>query len=632
MRRAVRTSLAFLLFAALFLGGAGLAVATLAQAGPAGEGGVAPPDEESDREAEERNDDENFAPRGPDELFEPLPGNGLHEGTVPRETAKAVILRVPNEGSYGLRPEDDLERDARTSVGGFVLMLEQRLDYLPQVHLEVNRARIHRYAARLRVGDAPRAGSLPADGDSSQALARAARTFGADIVFAVSAVPGPDDAPDMAGCVRYHVEDGVQAAVEWKIAPLGKPEADSHTRVLEDRVEDVTRGILAEKDDNGELKEFPHAEVPRLATGDRALAEFVNLRDNLESGALTSALIAYEDLMKADPRCGRAALYGMEVCRGIAERQSSPEEHATWINRSIKIGVEALEHAPNDVMLRGRLCWNGATHFNRRAWAREGLNQAMVVQPANVSLFDWWVLAYAYDDKLKQAEWMIENALPKVSDGRIELSLGNIYYGAGDYAAGVEWYTRATEAMPFEHEAFLSLGLCGNYEAERQVNDNDEVAAREAYARASDALWRAIEIDPLEVGWTYEYYVRTKTRKFTYLPTNPDELLRLFLVQAAVNGLSRSSRSFQWEELTQDVNHIMQRRTRKAAREAGPDDEMYALKLIARFKLAVVDNDQDDMIHTLWLMREDGWHPELYDEAMARLGPLVEAYEPPAGD
>lgn len=635
MKLPLRAVFSCLLFTALFAAGSSLAFFTITT-GAQGTEPVRPAKEDSKEDSDNKDNaegDDSFAPRGPDELFDPLPTEGLHEGIVPEQTWRAAILRIPNPGSWEDRPDDDLSADERYQAGGFVLLLEQMIDYLPHVYLERNRARMHRYGAKFRNADVPRAGTPDVEGKVLVDFDRALESFGADIIFALSFVPGEDGRPAKGACYRYE-RGGVVSFVEWTLGKLGKPEPDSQFRFLNDKVEELCADIGAttrEGEDGPETVRVPHAPIPPMVNSDRALRDFVNLRDALDNGQITKAYLALLTLKKRDPSCGRGALYGMEVYRALAEQSPDPGDHDKYLGESITSGREALKHTPNDVAVRGRLCWNAMSHFNRREWALEGLKQAMTVQPGNVALFDWWVMAYAYDDTLKQGEWLIENALHRVRDGSVELSLGNIYFNAGEFETAVEWYEKSIELNPNDHEAHLSLGLCATYLGERRAKVNSPRAPL-AFAKAAEALWRALTLDQQEVAWVYEFYVRAKTRGFTYLPTNSDELDGLFLVQAVRTGLEPTSRTFQWERLVKDVIGTMKRKLRADVREATPDDELFTLKLLARLQFAYVDEDSKDIVHTLWLMREHGLRPDVYNDGMARFAPLVEDYEPPDPD
>ncbi|MCB9935642.1 MAG: hypothetical protein H6840_08100 [Planctomycetes bacterium] len=616
MRRLSRTLVAFLLFALLLVGGASAMLVSAIRAQDAGDEPPALPPKAVD-----------LTPRGPDELFTALPDVGF-EGKVPARQYKAVVLRVPNADSPNDTPDEDLSSNERAIAGGLELMLDQSLEYLPQVYYESNLARVTRYYAMLRRGDTPRVGAEVKLGQKSQSLEAAARTFNADLVFTLSFKPGAGELPARALAARYRRGEGFERAQEWEFGKLGKPEADSVIRLLEANVAELCSGIGAEVGEDGTPVEFPHAPIPRLVSQDKALRDYVGMRDALNTGKLAEALFAYEDVLKRDPGCGRAALFGMEIYRALAETQTDTAEHERYRNRAIEIGREALKCNPDDVLIRGRLCWNAATHYNRFEFAQQGLKQAMKVQPANVELFGWWLTAWSIEDRVKQAEWLIENALPRVNDGRIELILGNLYYGSGDYAKGIEWYRKGVAIAPLEHELQLSLGLCATYEAERLHKKRLRDEALDAWAISVEALAAAQDIDPQEVEYTYEYYVRSGSHAYTWLPSNDDQLERLFLSQAVITGLEPNTRTWQWDRLVKEVITVQKRLLRETVRAARPGEKRYEMKLMARLRFALTDDDNEDLIHTLWLMKEYGLRTNVYTDLMRRFSPIVNEYQP----
>ena len=547
-------------------------------------------------------------------------------------SGSGCMLRVPNTDSWNDVPDKDLSGSHQAIAAGIELTLDQALEYLPQLNGEHGFARVLRYYAMLRNSDAPRVGSDTKPGQKSEALEAAARTFNADYVFTLSFKPAADDAPALGQAVRYRAGSGIEKSVEWEFGKLGKPEADSMVTLTETKVRELTSGIGATKSEDGTLVEIPHAPIPRLVANDKCLRDFQKLRDGLLGGELTEALVSYESLMQRDPNCGRAALFGMEVYRTLSESQTDLSESDRFRYRALEIGRDALKHNPNDVLIRGRLCWNAGTHYNRFEFAQNGLKEALRVQPASTELMDWWVSVYQIDDRAAQVKWVTENALPKVKDGRVELTLGSMYYGSGEYAKGVEWYLKGAEIAPLEFELQLALGLCATYEAERLAKKGLKRDANGYYATAAEALAAAQDIDPQEAGWAYEYYTRSLTRSFTWLPSSQTELGRVFLVQAVLTGLEPTSRTWQWERLVKDMVDLYKRDLRDTCRNAKPGDELYAMKLMARLRFDVIDKNTDDLIVALWTMREQGLRPMLYHDLMAQFGPLVEEYEPKKDD
>ncbi|MEZ5993231.1 MAG: hypothetical protein R3E76_12890 [Planctomycetota bacterium] len=655
--RTIRTFLAFMLLTAIFICGCSAALVTISSAQESGKQAGSEPGEESGKgstekettqtgkesEAEEDEIDEtpdaeptipekDLTPTGPDELFTPLPDDGIFAGTVPSQMWKAVVLTVPNAESPNDFPQADLPSNASYSAEGLLLMLGQQLEYLPQIHTETNQERTRRYAALLRSGDAPRADSGAELGQRSVSLDLAADAFNADIVFAVSFVPGEGEAPSIGAAYRYEKTGGIIRSVHWQFGKLATPEPDSMVALLESRVNELCAGIGATKDEAGNTHQVPHAPIPRLAADDKAMREFVKLQRGLEAGEPAKAWIAFDSLMKRDPRCGRAALFGMEVFRALSSSQSSHEESAKYLERAVEVGRAGVALAQNDVLLRGRLCWIATSHFNRFEWAQAGLKQARRVQPANFELIGWWMTCYEVADREKQAQWLIEHALPIIKDGRIELILGNTYYGGGNYAKGVEWYLKGVEIAPLDHELQMSLGLCANYLGESMAKQRKREESSDAFAISTEALAAAQDIDPQAMRWVYEYYVRACTHKFKRLPTNPNTLERLFLTQAALTGLTSNSRTGEWDRLVVDVIRLQRDLVQDLCREAQPDDSLYTMKLIARLQFDLVEDDPDDLVYTLWLMKNAGLRPEIYTNLMLTYGPLVNDYKPPQDD
>jgi tetratricopeptide (TPR) repeat protein len=376
-----------------------------------------------------------------------------------------------------------------------------------------------------------------------------------------------------------------------------------------------------------DLAEVEHAPVPRLVISDRALRAFATMTASFREGDMDGAWLAYADLLREDPRCGRAGMFAMEMFLALAQTQSG-EQNAELLRKAIKAGRDALKHVPNDTHIRGRLGWILAMHFNRGGLGALTLRQALKVQPGSMDEIERLLAVWKVDDRDAQIEWLKEYAAPKVKDGRVELLVGNTLYGQGDYAGGVEWYARGIAIAPGDYELRLSAGMCGFYLGQslaRQLRHDD---ARAAFADATENMRAALRVDSLEVKWLYDYYVRNATANFSSLPTNPEELTELFLVQAVLTGLESNSRTKTWDRLVADVINVQKRLLRAEVREARPDDALYALKLMARLRLANVDQDTDEMIHTLWLMRHAGLRPQLYHDYNARYGALVDDYTP----
>lgn len=598
MRRTPRTLFALFLLTALLFGGMGAHVSiTTAQA----------------IEAER-------TPRGNDKLFTPLPHDDLFKGEIPKRTLKTLLVRVPNPDSNHDLPDLDLKTNERLAALGFLLTLEQQIDYMPQIHQDGARDRLQRYQARLRASDVPRAGTPEISGKRSATLDRMLTDWRAELIIAVSFTPGTP----ARGLVYRYTAQGVDRAIPIE---LGRFSKETLTLAFETIVKDLCHDIGASPDAEGKLAPVPHAPVPRLVTSDKALAAFARMRVAFESGDLDTAWVEYEDVLRADPRCGRIGLYGIEIFRAIATRQTTVDENMRYNELTVSAARRALEHSPNDVFLRGLMSWYAATHLNRFLFGQEELARAMTVQPANVQLMHWWVTAYEPDDYRKQVNWLIENGLPRVKDGRIELKIAEELYGRGALAESVEWYNKALKLAPRDFELNLGLGMCATHLGEQLLRGKklDESAAM--FETATKALATCQEVDPQEVPWVYEFYVRAATHSFTHLPTNSDDLDRLFLTQAAVNGLESSDRTFQWDRLVKNVLNVQKRLVREAAAEAKPGEAMYETKLIVHLRMQHIAGNHDGVIHTLWVMHNSGLRSVLYLDLMTRLAPLVHEYK-----
>ncbi|MBZ0135463.1 MAG: hypothetical protein K8I27_03690 [Planctomycetes bacterium] len=555
-----------------------------------------------------------------DDLFAELSGEGLHEGKIPARTTKVVVLHAPNLDSIEDAPENDLKGDDRHIAEGLGLMLEQRIQYLPQLRSENVVDRVRRFYGRLRHPDVPRAGDSEFVGRKQARLDEGLKTFGADLLFVVSFVPGQET----RGLVyRYSAEKGAHSPTAWTFGKPGSPEPES----VASRLEEVASALC-----EGVGEQIEHAPVPRLVASDKALLAFARMTLAYKSGNAAGAWIEYEELRRHDPRCGRAAHYAMEVFLALAQEQSGAEA-AKYPLLAVKAGREALKHVPNDTHIRGRMCWIAAMHCNRFEFARKGMLQALKVQPANANEIERYLTVYETDSLARQLEWIHEYAAPKIKYGWVELLLGHKYFNSGDYARGVEWYAKGVTVNPRDFELQVGAGLCGFYYARTLAKENRQDEAREAFADAIDALRIAIRIDPQEVAYVYDYYVRSATHEFAWLPTNPQDLEELFLVQTVMTGLESSSRTWQWDRLVADILPTQKRLLRDTVKQAVPDDELYILKLLARLRLAGMDRDTDDVIHTLWLIKQSGFRPSLYNDYMNSFGEVVHKYEPePPGD
>lgn len=591
MRRAFRTVFVLILLLAMFL-----VVTSAGYVGVRAQDDVAKPKED---------------------LFADLPTEGMVEGVVPTATTKVVVLRAANLGSNNDYPEEDLGSSDRYIAEGLYLMLEQQLQYLPQIVGENQAERVRRFGARLRHEGVPHAGDKEIVGRKHARLDEGLKTFAADVLFVLSYVPGEEGAAGLA--YRYSAEKGVHAPNEWTFGKIGKPEPDSVVRQLEGVVTALCDGV-------GVATE--HAPIPRLAVSDKALRAFARMTLAFRSGAMTEAWVEYETLTGADPRAGRAAHYAMEMFLALAQEQSNAAESNKYGHMALRAGREALKHVPNDTHIRGRLGWIGALHYGRADFGRKAIEQALKVQPANIDEIERYLTVYEIEDLEKQIAWLESYALPKVKNGRAEAVIALQYFTRGHYAKGMEWYQKALKIAPGEFDTQLSAGLCGFYTAEVLAKARDNDKARIAYADATDALKTALRIDMQEVPYLYDFYVRAATHDYTRLPTQAEDLEELFLVQSVLTALQSSSRTFQWDRLVKDVLPAQKRLLKESVAETTPEDELYILKLMARLRLSFNDQDTDDVVHTLWLIKQSGYRPEIYGGYMNSFAPIVNEYKP----
>lgn len=563
-----------------------------------------------------RAQDDVAKPR--EDLFADLPEDGLITGKVPEGTAKVAVLLAANPDSDEDSPVADLRGADVYHAEGLRLILEQQLQYMPQLVTENAHERVVRFGARLRHEGVPHAGDKDIDGRKHARLDEGLKTFNADVLLVLSFRAGD---PATGLVYRYSSAAGVHASRQWSFGPLGKPEADSVTRQLEEIAAALCAGIGVEAE---------HAPIPPLVTSDKALRAFARMTLAYSSGNATEAWVEYEKLKDIDPRAGRSAHYAMEMFLALSQEQSDPATKHEYMLKILRAGRDALRHVPNDTHIRGRLGWFGAMHFGRIDFGRKALEQALKVQPANRDEIERYLTVYEIESVEKQVEWLKAYALPKIKTGWAERTIALTYFTRGNYASGVEWYAKALKIAPGDFETQLSAGLCGYYEARRLAKQLKTEEADEVFATATEALRTALRIDPQEVPYLYDYYVRAATHDYSWLPMNPQELEELFMVQSVLTGLNSSSRTFQWDRLVKDIQPAQKRLVKAAAKEAKPDDELYALKLLTRLRLAYNDGEQEDVVHTLWLLKEAGYRPEVYEAYMHTFRAAVSEYQPPA--
>lgn len=574
--------------------------------------------------AEEKPTEEK--PNPADEVFTIVKHEGLYAGVAPPGTTKVVILNRPNDESWADDPASDLPTTQRYLAMGLKLALEQAIDYLPQVHREINERRVARWHAIHRFSKAHRAGeSAPAGKIDTMELA--AESFGADYVLLLNFRPAEGETAARGMLARYRRGQGFDKQADFTLGALDKPEAGQHVRAFERAAYDMLSGLGAV-----EGKPVPHAPIPPLARDDKSLRDFARVVESFSSGEMTEAWIRYTDLLDRDPNCARVALYAMEVFRALAQTQTEDAAATDYRLRSIKAGITGLKVAPNDVMLRGRMAWNASTDFRRQEWALAELDAALGVQPGNMDLLNWKVMVKFWENENRkiQAEWLIEHALPYVKDGRAELSIANVYFNAPDYAKGIEWYQKGLKLAPLDFELWLGLGLCGTYHAEALAKADDEEGATDAFIIAAEAFEHVQDIDPFEIEYAHEFYVRAATHKYTFMPANYDAQERIFLSQAILNGLTENSRTWQFDRLTEEVISTWRRSMRETALSKDVDTMPFAQRTrwrMARLLFAMVANDAAAEIQPLARMRREGMRPDMFQARMNLHRALVDEFK-----
>jgi len=552
---------------------------------------------------------EDMRPPGDDALFTPLPAEGLHEGVKPATLFKAVLVDVPFEDSWNDNPIEDLPETSQVAARGLRLALEQRLDYVPGVYQYLPQTdpgeylgRVRRFQAALRFGDAR---GLEV-GAKSKSLEAVCARFGASLVFATTYTR--EGETPRAQTVRYLRGQGVAAIAAVNLA---KPSKQTLVNELGAAAETLCAGIALTVGQTP--TPLPMATVPAIAADDSALRMFVQMRAFMEQGELTQAWVKYEDFKRRDPNNGRAALFALEIFRGFADKQTEVAERDRYLGMVLNTAREGLKAAPNDVILRGRACRLASIWFKRDSWCLVGLKQALVVQPANPHLLDWHVTIEHAIDREKQAQWLETTALPLLHDGCGAFLVGTACYSGGQFAQAVQWYKRAHELAPTEHEYAFSMGLAGTYLGETlQKSAPASDAMRDAFATAAEGLQAAQRIDPTVLGWPYEYHVRSATHSFKRLPANPNDLERLMLSQAVVNGLQPTSKTSEWDRLVAPIIATQRRLLREAAKVAEPKSPDYEIWLMARLQFALVDKNLEEIGTVLKTMRKVGHRSALY--------------------
>jgi tetratricopeptide (TPR) repeat protein len=422
---------------------------------------------------------------------------------------------------------------------------------------------------------------------------------------------------------------------EFPIKPLNEPDGDTLLATMRSQVSDAAANFGGHFNAEGEWQPAgkPSPPIPPLVRHAKSLKPFVELRNQLQLGEFNSAWIAWEELRKLEPDCGRGALLAMEVFRSLAARQGTEELTEEMRERCIRTAIEGLKHSPNDVMLRGTLAWNAFILHARTDWALAALKQALTIDPGHPKLLEWHALIEHYwnPDRTLQARWIQKQVDGKPTDGRVELILGNLYFNSQRYAEGVEWYLKGIKLAPLEHELHFSLALCGTYGGEQlkkrdlpgEAGAADRAKADELFTLASDHMWEAISLDPLEIDYAYDFYLRSVTHSHTVLPSRLIDIDRVFLVWAARDGMASTSRTGKLDRVTAPLIRDARIDARKAAKAAKPGDPHFAMQAMARLHFAAADDDKDEIIESLRVMKHQGLRPDVYHGYMRTYGPLV---------
>lgn len=550
---------------------------------------------------------------------QPLSGEGITPGVAPSALYKCVILIAPNPNSWQDYTPLELAGDSRAAAIAFESVLEQQLDYKSHLWRE-DGPRQRRYYARLRFVDFP-AVDTPIKPQALPPLEQAAACFNADIVFFVRFTPAPKETATQCLLWRYRRSRGIDLGFKFDLPALGIPDANSASRLLQAQGERAVAGIVPPEE---EAKNCP---VPPLVANDAALKHFVEMRTCFMNGDLNGAWIGYADLLSADPKCGRAALFGMEIFRNHST-QTSPL-------RAAQEGIKGVLATPNDALLRGRLAYNVSIWFKKREWALAALNQALTVQPRSFAVLVWVSMVISDNDKQKQKAYLLEHALPHFKDGRVEVAIGNIEALSDKLQAAVDWYAKARIIAPDDHEACFSFALIGTHHAEKlqrgaligEPGDKDRAAAIALFDESIVAWNHCLQLDVTEQSMVLEFYVRAATRDFKYLPTDEQTLNRLFLIQSVRNGLGGGAGGNNFGKIAGHLLETQRELQRILAKEAKAGDADYELSLCARLNFALADSDLEDAAIVMREMRRLGYRGSPYPNLIGRFQPLIDAAE-----
>jgi hypothetical protein len=236
-----------------------------------------------------------------------------------------------------------------------------------------------------------------------------------------------------------------------------------------------------------------------------------------------------------------------------------------------------------------------------------------------------------YTDRNKQAQWIKGQIEGHPTDGRAELVLGDLHFNNRENATGVDWYLKGIKRAPLDHQLHFSVALCATYAAENlmrvglpgEAGEADRAKADEFYTLAAEHMWQAIQLDPFEVDFAYDFFIRAVTHSNTVLPASLEDLDRMFRVWAARDGLASSSRTGRLDRVVTPMIGRKRLEARKSAKAAKPGDPDFEMQVMARLYFAVADDSKEEIIESLRLMKHQGLRPDVYGAYMQTYGPLV---------
>lgn len=556
---------------------------------------------------------------GPKEWFDkPLPG--VKPAAQRQEFFKTAIVHVPNPGLDADDCANDLPKSKRYGFVALRLKIDQTVDYNQCLFTDRNRNRERRTWPRASVLGSPRVGDAEV-GKTYAGLEFVGGRMGAQVVIAISALPGENDVLPRAGAGLYRVGKGLTSWAEFDLTPPAKPEPSSLITKVK-QASDIVFGGLP----------LANASVPELCLNDKALKAFVKFVDKMALGELEDAWVAFEELRRIDPDLGRAATYGIELFHQLANRQTDADSRREYMGYFIETARKGLEQTPNDVMLRGRVAILMSQDYQQDKWALNEIVSARKLQPWRWDLIEWERQTRFPLSRKKQAEWLVENVLPHRKDGMVELSLGNIEFNSNRLENALKWYAKGASERPNEHEIHISKGLCAsawsvNLHKAAPPGASGEAfrkQANEAADEGAKAFGECLRIDPTERAYVYQYYLQAATRKYKLLPVDESKRYQLFLVAAVFNGLRESSKFPAWNKLTSEFRKTYKRFILQDAKSAKPDHPKYELYLMARMQFALGNNDTVEGVATLKLMRKFGHRSDIFDMGESAFGALLD--------